>query len=101
MITKNFWVYSESNVFLSVSAERASESSERASSRASFSFALFFSRARESREVCVSYSAIEGVKREREREGRFGASFDDDVLSQIGDLNAVVPHGCERAVSVR
>ena len=68
MITKNFWVYSESNVFLSVGAERERESSERASSRASFSFALFFfSLARESREVCVSYSAIEGVKRERER----------------------------------
>ena len=53
----------------SVLSERERESIERASSRASFSFALFFSLARESREVCVSYSAIEGVKREREREG--------------------------------
>ena len=42
-----------------------------------FRLLFFFSLARESREVCVPYSAIEGVK--REREGRLGASFDDDV----------------------
>lgn len=42
-----------------------------------FRLLFFFSLARESREVCVPYSAIEGVKRERER--RLGASFDDDV----------------------
>ena len=43
-----------------------------------FRLLFFFSLARESREVCVpKYSAIEGVKRERER--RLGASFDDDV----------------------
>ena len=58
----------------SVLSERERESIERASSRASFSFALFFSPARESREVCVSYSAIEGVKREIER-GKVGGKF--------------------------